>query len=84
MNADLPAYPVLSASIFLRLSSPVLALRRIAGRVRQGGHDIPPADVLRRFTRSRQNFETAYRLLADSWAVYDNSGDAPRLLEKGP
>ncbi len=26
----------------------------------------------------------SYRPLADAWTVYDNSGDAPRLLEQGP
>jgi len=70
--------------IFLRLSSPRLALRRIAARVEQGGHDVPPADVLRRFTRSWINFQTAYRPLADAWAVYENSGGLPRLQEESP
>ena len=68
--------------VFLRLTSPALALRRIAARVRQGGHDVPKADVLRRFDRGWTNFETAYRPLADAWAVYDNSGPFPVLLEK--
>ncbi len=70
--------------VYLCLPSPRLALRRIAARVRQGGHNVPRADVLRRFTRSWMNFQTAYRLLADVWAVYDNSGVKPRLLEQGP
>jgi predicted ABC-type ATPase len=70
--------------VFLRLPSPRLALRRIAARVRQGGHDVPRADVLRRFTRGWDNFQTAYRPLADVWAVYDNSGENPRLLEQTP
>ena len=69
---------------YLRLTSPLLALRRIAARVRQGGHNVPRADVLRRFTRGWTNFHSDYRPLADAWAVYDNSGDAPRLLEQGP
>jgi predicted ABC-type ATPase len=68
--------------IFLRLASVQLALRRIAARVKQGGHDVPRADVFRRFDRGRKNFEAAYKSLADAWAVYDNSGDSPRLLEK--
>jgi predicted ABC-type ATPase len=67
--------------VFLRLSSPRLALRRVAARVRQGGHDVPAADVLRRFDRGWQNFQDSYRPLADAWTVYDNSGDSPRLLE---
>ena len=70
--------------IFLTLTSPQLALQRIASRVRQGGHDIPRADVVRRFQRSWNNYHTLYRPLAHGWAVYDNSCDAPTLLEEGP
>ena len=70
--------------IFLQLASPQLALRRIAARVRQGGHNVPRADVLRRFQRSWGNFDRHYRALADAWTVYDNSSESPRLLEQGP
>jgi predicted ABC-type ATPase len=70
--------------VFLSLSSAQLALQRIAARVRQGGHDIPRADVLRRFQRSWGNFHTLYRPLAHTWSVYDNSDNVPRLLEEGP
>ena len=70
--------------VYLRISSPQLALRRIAARVKQGGHNVPRRDVLRRFTRSRINFEKHYRLLADAWSVYDNSGSTPKLLERSP
>jgi len=68
--------------IYLRLATPQLALRRIAARVKQGGHDVPRADVLRRFDRGWKNFVTAYRLQADAWTVYDNSGDSPKRLEQ--
>ena len=68
--------------VYLRLGTTQLALRRIASRVRQGGHDVPRVDVVRRFSRSWDNFQHEYRGLADSWAVYDNSGDEPRLLEQ--
>jgi predicted ABC-type ATPase len=70
--------------VYLRLKSPALALRRIAARVRQGGHDVPKSDVLRRFSRGWENFTQIYRPLADFWAVYDNSGRTATLLEKGP
>ncbi len=70
--------------IFLRLASVHLALRRIAVRVRQGGHDVPRTDVLRRFVRGWENFEAAYKPLADVWTVYDNSGDSLRLLKTKP
>ena len=70
--------------IFLRLRSIDIALQRISARVRQGGHDVPRGDVIRRFDRSWSNFLTIYRPIADAWAVYENSGDAPRLLEGSP
>ena len=47
--------------MYLRIDSPQLALRRIAARVKQGGHDVPRGDVLRRFKRSWVNFERIYR-----------------------
>jgi predicted ABC-type ATPase len=70
--------------VYLKLKSPQLALRRVAARVRQGGHDVPRADVLRRYARGLRNFEMIYRPLADSWAIYENSGEAPQLLEQAP
>ena len=70
--------------VYLRVTSPQLSIRRIAARVIQGGHDVPTRDVMRRFDRSWRNFETVYRPMADAWAVYDNSGSEPRLLEAGP
>jgi len=67
--------------VFLRLASPQLALRRIAARVKQGGHNVSRADVLQRFDRSWKNFQVIYKPLADAWKVYDSSGDNPRLLQ---
>ena len=57
-----------------------LAIRRVAARVREGGHHVPRADVTRRFVRGWKNFGLAYSRLADSWSVYDNSGSSPKLL----
>ena len=70
--------------IYLTLPSLGIALNRIAARVRQGGHDVHTCDVARRFERSWKNFRTIYRPLADSWWVYDNSGDRPKLVDEGP
>ncbi len=68
--------------IFLRLSSVQIALHRVAMRVKQGGHHVPRPDVIRRFKRGLDNFEKSYHQLADSWAMYDNTGVSPRLLER--
>ena len=70
--------------VYLHLPSAKLALRRIASRVKQGGHDVPRRDVIRRFGRSWRNFELIYRPLANIWTVFDNSGETPRLIEQGP
>jgi predicted ABC-type ATPase len=67
--------------VFLKLHSPELALRRIAARVRQGGHNVKRTDVLRRFDRSWRNFQNIYKLLADAWKVYENSSGTLQLLE---
>lgn len=68
--------------VFLKLPNVELALKRVANRVKQGGHNVPEVDVRRRFQRGWRNFETAYRPLADSWSVYDNDGQIPVLIEE--
>ena len=67
--------------IFLRLNSPEEAMARVAQRVRQGGHDIPEAALRRRFAAGLINFERLYGPLVDAWALYDNSGSSPVLLD---
>ncbi len=52
--------------IYLPLVAPRLALSRVAARVKQGGHNVPRADVVRRFKRGWANFLDAYRPLADA------------------
>lgn len=70
--------------VYLRLASPKLALSRVEARVRQGGHNVPRADVLRRFKRGWANFCSIYQPLADQWAIYENSEAIPKLLERSP
>ena len=70
--------------VYLRLDSPEIALKRIAARVREGGHDVPAADVRRRFVRSWRNFENMYRPLCDAWWLYDATNYPPTLLTKSP
>jgi len=65
--------------VFLRLDVQELSLKRIAARVKQGGHHVPTEDALRRFDRSFGNFEAHYRPLADAWTVFNSSGVDPVL-----
>ncbi len=67
--------------IFLRLTSADEAVARVAQRVKQGGHDIPEAVIRRRFDAGLENLTRFYAPAVDIWALYDNSGDLPQLLD---
>jgi predicted ABC-type ATPase len=69
--------------IFLSLSSPEDAIARVATRVRQGGHDVAPDVIRRRFATGLRNFQQVYRHRVDDWQWFDNSGPIPGLLEEG-
>ncbi len=69
--------------IYLWIPSAEFALQRVAGRVRDGGHDVPEATVRRRYERGSKNFVRLYAPLADTWEVYDNSGLEPQLVAFG-
>lgn len=68
---------------FLSLPDAETAIARVASRVRQGGHDIPEDVIRRRFVVGLKNFQRRYAPLVNVWALYDNTGDAPVLLEWG-
>ncbi|WP_295427303.1 zeta toxin family protein [uncultured Thiodictyon sp.] len=69
--------------IFLSLDSPDEAIRRVAMRVRQGGHAIPPATIDRRFAAGLRKFQDIYRHRVDYWQWFDNSADPPTLVDEG-
>lgn len=71
------------ALFFLALPTAELAIARVGQRVRQGGHSIPEAVIRRRFAAGRANFERVYRGLVDAWALYENVGDTPVLIDWG-
>lgn len=68
---------------FLGLASPDLAVARVRQRVASGGHGIPEKVIRRRFHAGERNFRDVYRPIVDAWAVYDNSGRIPVLVEEG-
>lgn len=66
---------------FLGLPTADLAVQRVAERVRQGGHNIPEATIRRRFDSGLRLLTQVYQSLVNEWAVYDNSGDEPVLVD---
>lgn len=67
--------------IFLSLPNAELAIERVATRVRQGGHAVPEDVIRRRFVHGLANFGH-YKLLVDSWQLYDNAQAPPSLLDE--
>ena len=68
--------------IYLRLSSAERAIARVGARILQGGHGLPGDVIVRRFTAGWRNFDRLYKPLVDAWALYDNSGEGPVLIEE--
>ena len=60
---------------YVGLSTPELHIRRVQARVLRGGHDIPEADIRRRFEHSRSNLIALLPSLT-ALRVFDNSADA--------
>lgn len=55
------------------------AISRVKQRVAKGGHNVPSADIKRRFTRSLHHFLNDYLPLSTRWAVWDNR-DLPKVI----
>lgn len=64
---------------YLWLPSPEPLPVRILHRVLDGGHDVPRADVLRRFARSTVNLR-AYADVVDRILVFDAQPQVPKLI----
>ena len=70
--------------MFLWLSSPDLAVARVADRVRMGGHGVPEATIRRRYRAGLRNFFALYSPLATTWEMVDNCDmQAIRVIARG-
>jgi predicted ABC-type ATPase len=72
----------LEQSFFTRLfyicvDNPERSIQRVRERVAQGGHDVPDADVRRRYARSLSNARQVLQIVHQA-LVFDNSGAEPR------
>ncbi|HZG00249.1 MAG TPA: zeta toxin family protein [Chitinophagales bacterium] len=69
--------------LYFWLSSPEMAVDRVATRVREGGHNIPIDTIRRRYHRGVRNLFRLYLPLADSWFLVDNSEQPFRVVAEG-
>lgn len=67
--------------IFLQLNHADEAVARVEQRVRQGGHHIPEIVIRRRFAAGLENLHRHYVPAVDAWALYNNAGEKPTLLD---
>lgn len=64
---------------FLWLSKPEEAVKRVAQRVKQGGHDVPKDSIIRRYYAGIRNLILHYLPLADEALILDNSSSETSL-----
>jgi predicted ABC-type ATPase len=60
--------------LYLWLPSPEQAIKRVAQRVTEGGHNIPESTIRRRYRAGIKNLFNIYMPVTDYWMIYD-SGD---------
>lgn len=65
---------------YLSVPPPRICIERVAQRVREGGHDVPPSDIRRRFHRSIENLVDVYLPLAHRWTIWDSSATRPKAV----
>ena len=69
--------------LYFWLSSPELAMRRVAERVSKGGHDIPEEIIRRRYMAGINNLFKLFMPVVDYWAIFDNSATPRRIVATG-
>lgn len=65
---------------YLHLATVLHSIHRVHERVKKGGHNVPLADIERRFLPSLRNFFRIYRPLADNAVLYDSTLHPPMLV----
>ena len=72
---------------YIGIDDPNTNIQRVRSRVKLGGHDVPVADIVRRYERSLANLSKAAKIvdspeerLRQRLIIYDNSTDARHQL----
>lgn len=67
--------------LYFRLSSPQVAIERVAKRVSMGGHGIPVDVINRRYYRGVKNLIELYIPACDNWMVNNNIGVSETIAQ---
>lgn len=68
--------------LFFWLSSPEIAVSRVAHRVATGGHDIPTDVIYRRYWAGLRNLFDIFVPIVDLWSFYDNTQELVAVVER--
>jgi len=66
--------------LYLYLPSVELSIKRVAERVKHGGHYIPKETIIRRYPRSLDNLVNHYAKLCDTTICIDNSNQSQEVI----
>lgn len=69
--------------LFMSLNSKELAVKRVATRVKEGGHNIKLEVIKRRFRNGLNNLVDIYIPIVDRWILVDNSGEEFAIIAQG-
>lgn len=70
--------------VYSFLQSCTTCIKRVKTRVKNGGHDVPEEDIIRRYYKSIVKFWDDYRFQADDWTLFYNGYDyAPVVVSFG-
>ncbi len=69
--------------LYFWLSSPELAVERVARRVSEGGHNIPKDVIYRRYEKGLKNLFNIFIPIVDSWMIVDNGVEPREIISKG-
>lgn len=67
--------------LFFWLSSPEMAVERVAKRVSEGGHNIPTETIFRRYWAGIHNFFNIFAPIVDYWMFYANNDDTTLIAD---
>ena len=60
-----------------------LAVRRVAIRVKAGGHNVPETTIRRRYRQGMENLREIYLPLCNYWVLVDNSTRQGKWIAEG-
>ena len=69
--------------VYFWLCSPQLAKERVSSRVSQGGHNIPPDVIQRRYDLGIHNLLEIFIPIVDGWLIVDNSELTQAIVAEG-